>query len=133
MKEIVLQPDVELATVPENVVRALISVGEANQQEYETQLKGSLPKYAASADDDKLWRVLLIVGNDSRVWAWLDEPTRIRIRNLITGNVKPDQITYLALAFKVPELASILRERFDLLDDDEKEKFIGAVCACPLA
>ena len=68
-KEVILQPDADLATVPENVVRALIAVGEAYPQEYETQLKDGLPKYAASADDEKLWRVLQIIGNDTRVWA----------------------------------------------------------------
>src|SRR4051812_9647666 len=50
-----------------------------------------------------------------------------------SGKVKGDEIGYLALAFKVPELESILRARFKLLEDEKKEKFIAAIPVAELS
>jgi hypothetical protein len=132
-KEIVLQKDPELATVPDNVAQTLVAVGEAYPTEYESQLKEGLPRYAAGVDDEKLWHILLLLGNDLRVWQWIDEPTRIRVRNLVQGKIKADQVSYLPLAFKVPDLAALLRDKFEQFDDEKKEKFIAAVPAAELA
>ena len=128
-KEIVLQPDVDLAKVSGNVVRALIAASVTHAKEYEQIMKSDLGRFAAAADDEKLWGVLLVAGNDSKVWGLLDNATQIRLENLVRGKVIGSRVNMLAYAFKVPELKAIVEAKFQSLDDTKKETFIQA---CPL-
>lgn len=130
-KELILQPDPDLAKIPENVARSLVAASQTHPAQYEQGMKSALPKFAASADDDKLWRIFLLLGGDARIWDWLDQPSRIRIENLLKGKVSADRLGALRNAINVPALAALVEKRYQALDDDKKEKFIP-LCPIPM-
>jgi hypothetical protein len=130
-KEAVLQPDPDLAKVPENLVRALVAASVTHPKEYEQGIRTDLPKFASSADDEKLWRVLLIIGNDPKVWDWMDKSTQIRLETLIKAKVSVDRLPMLKNAFNIPALTGAIESKYNSLDDDKNEKFI-AVCPLPI-
>lgn len=70
-----------------------------------------------SVDDDQLLKVGTYLAADARFWLWLSEPTRLRVKTLLTSAplILLKQCSAFD-AFAIPELADVLMGRFDAFD-----------------
>ncbi len=67
--------------------------------------------------DDVLLKISTFLEADARIWTWMSEPVRLRVRTLLASATLPDLKAYSAFdAFPIPELATVLMERFDAFD-----------------
>lgn len=68
--------------------------------------------------DDVLLRLCAFLQVDSRIWSWLSESVRIRLKTLLETADAETLKTFAAFdAFAVPDLAQVLSDRFDTLDE----------------
>lgn len=81
----------------------------------------TVPRYVAqkfdSVDDDVLLVVCPFLENDGRIWGWLSEPVRLRIKQLLQAvDVEALKESAAFDAFTVGDLGGILLARFDAFD-----------------
>jgi len=70
-----------------------------------------------SVDDTALLRICSYIEADSRIWTWLSEPVRLRIRRMLeSSNVAVLKEFSVFSALSVPELSGELLARFDSFD-----------------
>jgi len=76
--------------------------------------------------DDVLLKICALLEADTRIWAWISEPARIRIKTLLEASALADLKASGAFdAFAIPELASVLMARFDAFDEDAQVSIIS--------
>lgn len=67
--------------------------------------------------DDVLLRIGTFLEVDPRIWTWLSDPVRLRVRALLAAATLPDLKDISAFdAFVIPELAQVLMARFDAFE-----------------
>lgn len=95
----------------------LASIASAKTTIYED----TVPSFIQSIDrvgDDVLLRICAYLEVDPQIWTWLPESAQIRVRRLLQGATPEDLKTFSAFdAFAVPDLAQVLLDRFDALDE----------------
>ncbi len=89
-----------------------------------------MPAYVADKVEQVPGEVLLSIcpylENDPRIWDWLKEPDRTRIRRLLETSTADELREHAALdAFAVPALAGVLLDRFNGFDDPTKINIIA--------
>lgn len=89
-----------------------------------------MPAYVAEKVEQVPGEVLLSIcpylENDPRIWDWLKEPDRTRIRRLLETSTAEDLKENAALdAFAIPALAAVLLDRFNGFDDPTKINIIA--------
>lgn len=89
-----------------------------------------VPVYVAkkfdAVADDVLLNICTFLENDSRIWDWLSEPAKLRIKKLLEISDVEILKTHAAFdAFAVPELAEVLLSRFDSFDEKTKVSIIS--------
>lgn len=76
--------------------------------------------------DDVLLKICASFEADTRIWTWISEPVRIRIRTLLSSSTLADLKASGAFdAFAIPELADALMARFDAFDEDTQISVIS--------
>lgn len=76
--------------------------------------------------DDVLLKICAMLEVDTRIWAWISEPVRIRVRTLLASSTLADLKASGAFdAFAIPELADVLMARFDAFDEDTQVSVIS--------
>ncbi|QVL49518.1 MAG: hypothetical protein KFB96_03115 [Thiocapsa sp.] len=79
--------------------------------------------------DDVLLRLCTYLEVDRRIWSWLSEPVRIRLRTLVeSDSVETLKAFSVFDAFNIPDLAHVLTERFDAFDETTQ---IGIITESP--
>lgn len=89
-----------------------------------------MPGYAAEKFENVASEVLLAIcpylENDPRIWSWLKEPDRTRVRRLLeTADVETLKARAAFDAFAIPPLAVILLGRFNAFDATTKISIIA--------
>lgn len=90
----------------------------------------TVPPFVASRfetlEDGVLLKVCPFLGSDTRIWDWVSEPFRIRVKNLLkTATLDEIKATGAFDAFSIQELADIILARFDAFDDAAKINVIS--------
>lgn len=76
--------------------------------------------------DEVLLKICAMLEADTRIWAWISEPVRIRVRTLLASSTLADLKASGAFdAFAIPELADVLMARFDAFDEDTQVSVIS--------
>jgi hypothetical protein len=79
-----------------------------------------------SITDDVLLKICALLEADARIWTWISDPVRIRVRTLLASSKLDDLKASSAFdAFAVPELATVLMARFDTFDEDDQVSVIS--------
>ena len=79
-----------------------------------------------SVADDALLKICVLLDADSRIWNWISEPVRIRIKALLASSSVADLKASMAFdAFAIPELGNILMARFDAFDENTQISIIS--------
>lgn len=81
----------------------------------------TVPSYVArkfdTVEDDVLLSICTFLEIDPRIWEWLSEPVRLRVKQLLeTADVETLKAHAAFNGFVIPELSEILLKRFDGFD-----------------
>ena len=99
----------------------LREISRAKTTIYDTEVPGIVAQKFGQIDDDVLMGICPFLENDPRIWEWLAEPERVRIRRLLETVDVETLKTYSAFnAFLIEPLGSILFDRFNGFDDTTK-------------
>ncbi len=108
------------------IARTLGEIAKAKTAIYDKTAKDHVALKFDAVPDALLLSISAFIEYDPRVWDWLPEPTRIRFKNLLrTVDAKTLKRHSAFDALAIPELASILFERFDCFDEDVQTFFIS--------
>ncbi len=95
----------------------LSEISKAKTSIYEEIMPSHVKRKFDAIEDDVLLTICTFIENDQRIWEWLSEPTRIRIKKLLQStNVEELKQNFAFDAFAIPELSEILLMRFDGFD-----------------
>lgn len=76
--------------------------------------------------DDVLLKICALFEADTRIWTWISEPVRIRVKTLLSSSTLADLKASGAFdAFAIPELSDVLMARFDAFDEDTQISVIS--------
>jgi hypothetical protein len=94
---------------------------------------GTVPGYVGQkfdfVSDDVLLNICAFLEGDPRIWVWLSEPVRLRIKQLLqTADVEMLKAHAAFDAFAIAELAELLAARFDAFEEDVQ---IGVIAENP--
>jgi hypothetical protein len=92
-----------------------------------------VPQFVAlrfeAVGDDVLLKVCTYLEADARIWTWISDPVRLRVRTLLASVALAELKAFSAFdAFAIPELANVLMARFDAFDQDTQ---IGVIADYP--
>lgn len=90
----------------------------------------TVPIYVArkfdTVEDDVLLSICTFLENDQRIWEWLSEPVRLRVKRLLeTADVETLKAHAAFDGFVIHELSEILLERFDDFDSSTQISIIS--------
>ncbi|MCE2523520.1 MAG: hypothetical protein J4F49_09940 [Rhodobacteraceae bacterium] len=96
----------------------LREIGKAKTEIYDSIMPGIVADKFEQVADDVLLRICPFLENDRRIWRWLKEPDRTRIRRLLeSADIEALKTCAAFDAFAVVPLSEILLERFGSFDD----------------
>jgi hypothetical protein len=105
---------------------ALGEIAKAKAAIYETVVPPFVGHRFEAVADDVLLKLCTYLDVDPRIWQWLSEPVRLRIRTLIENADLEALKTFSVFdAFVVPELADALMARFDAFDENTQISIIA--------
>lgn len=89
-----------------------------------------VPQFVArrfeAVGDDVLLKICVFLPADVRIWTWISDPVRLRVRTLLASADLADLKAFAAFdAFAIPELAETLKARFDAVDEDAQVSIIA--------
>lgn len=90
----------------------------------------TVPSYVAqkfdTVEDDVLLSICTFLEIDPRIWEWLSEPVRLRVKRLLeTADVEALKAHAAFDGFVIPELSEILLDRFDGFDSNTQTSIIS--------
>ena len=104
----------------------LREVANAKTAIYEYEVPGYVARKFGHIPDEVLLTICPFLESDPRIWVWLTEPDRARVRKLLETASVEDITTNSAFhAFVVPALANVLLERFEAFDATTKISIIA--------
>jgi hypothetical protein len=99
------------------LARTLREVAGAKTAIYDDVMPAFVKVRFDGVEDDVLLKLIMFFDVDPRIWTWLSEPVRLRIKALLAVVPLPDLKAVCAFdAFIIPELAQVLMARFDAFD-----------------
>jgi len=105
---------------------ALREISRAKTAIYDEVVPSFASRYFDSVDDDVLLRLCIYLGVDPRIWSWLSEPVRMRLKTLLeSADLETLKESYAFDAFAVTDLAEILTARFDAFDQTTQISIIS--------
>ena len=97
---------------------ALVAIGHRHPVVYEVAMRDHLPRVGASLAEDRLAALLDLAAVEQRVWDWLDEPTRIRLKqHLLTHEPGLDRYRRIGSLLNIEEMWPTL---IQILSEDDK-------------
>lgn len=137
LKVVVRDTDKELAAVKSHVCNCLRAVALRYPAAFEAQARQDFPRLLQDADDSRYGNVFLLFAIDARLWEWLDEPSRMRLRHIAENpplgsdtfdvpfgpspSITPE--AWLG-ALDIPELRAVVLSGFDSMPFDTQERFL---------
>lgn len=104
----------------------LKEVAKAKTAIYDVTMPSYVGRKFDSVEDAVLLTICPFLENDSRIWEWLSEPVRLRIKQLIqTADVETLKTHAAFDAFAVGELGDVLLARFDAFDRNTQISIIS--------
>ncbi|MER2515254.1 MAG: hypothetical protein ABTR92_02395 [Candidatus Accumulibacter phosphatis] len=104
----------------------LREVAKAKTSIYDATVPSYVAKKFDSVQDDVLLTICPFLENDVRIWEWLSEPVRLRIKQLLqTAEVETLKAHAAFDAFAVAELGDVLLARLDAFDRNTQISIIG--------
>jgi hypothetical protein len=99
------------------IAQTLKEIASVKTAIYDSVVPSFVATWFDAVDDTVLLGLCTIVDSDKRIWTWLSEPVRLRIRRLL-ATVDVDALTAFSAfdALSSPELSVDLLARFDALD-----------------
>jgi len=105
---------------------ALGEIAKAKAAIYEAVAPTFVARRFEAVGDDVLLKLCTYLDVDPRMWQWLSEPVRLRIRTLMeTANLEALKNFSAFDAFAVTELANVLMARFDAFDENTQISIIA--------
>lgn len=87
LKALVRGSDVDLKPHSIPVIRCLRAIADVKPDVYERMMPLELGKVCEGTDDAQIGQLFPLMNVDHRVWTWLDEPSRMRLRRLVGTSV----------------------------------------------
>lgn len=111
------------------LAKTLRVISEAKTAIYDQIAPDFIRRHFDGVGDEVLLKLCAFFEADRRIWNWISEPVRLRVRNLL-AIAEPSKLKALSAfdAFALPELATVLLERFDSFD---RETQIGLIAENP--
>lgn len=108
------------------IALTLTEVASAKTTLYDQVVPTFVEQYFEAVTDEVLLKICPFLESDRRIWAWLSEPVRIRVRTLLASTTLADLKVLGAFdAYAIPELADILMARFEAFDEDTQISVIS--------
>ena len=103
----------------------LREISNAKTAIYDSMMPSYVAKKFANISNELILRVCPFLGNDRRIWSWLTEPDRMRVRRLLETESFEDLKTNFAFdAFSALDLVDVLLARFNDFEEDIKISII---------
>lgn len=104
----------------------LREIAKAKTAIYDAIVPGYIARKFDAVGDDVLLTICPFLENDTRIWAWLSEPVRLRIKQLLqTADIETLKAHAAFDGFVVPVLSEILLARFDGFDRNTQISIIS--------
>lgn len=104
----------------------LREIAKAKTAIYDSIVPGYIAQKFDTVGDDVLLTICPFLENDTRIWEWLSEPVRLRIKRLLqTENVETLKTHAAFDGFVVPALSEVLLARFDGFDRNTQISIIS--------
>lgn len=104
----------------------LREIAKAKTAIYDAIVPGYIARKFDAVGDDVLLTICPFLENDTRIWEWLSEPVRLRIKQLLqTADVETLKAHAAFDAFVVPVLSEILLARFEGFDRNTQISIIS--------
>ncbi len=125
LKVLVRQSEVELLGREAQVLSSLAAVRQHAAQAYEAAMADQLPRLTDDLKDSELVRVVRLFPVEPRVWGWVTEGVRIRLRTIAaTYRVDAGEMDYLFEGLGIPDLRSLLLSAVEKMDEHEREQVV---------
>lgn len=121
------------------LAQTLREIGVAKTAIYDQVVPQFVARRFEAVGDDVLLKICTFLEADPRIWTWISEPVRLRVRTLLTSATLPDLKEHSAFdAFAIPELAAVLMTRFEAFDqatqigiiaDNPRREFVNPAIA----
>jgi len=112
-------PDLPLA-FSNQITLTLEAIARKHPNIYETRMSERLPSIAENLTDNLLLNIFQLLGADSRCWAWISEPVRIRIKTIVSSKLLPEMNSIIFKAANVEELKPIIVSTFNSLKTESQ-------------
>lgn len=104
----------------------LREISKAKTAIYDAVMPAYVAEKVEQVPDEVLLSICPYLENDPRIWDWLKEPDRTRIRRLLETSTADELKEHAALdAFAIPAMAGVLLDRFNGFDDPTKLNIIA--------
>jgi hypothetical protein len=104
----------------------LREIAKAKTAIYDSTVPGYVARKFDPVADDVLLSICAFLESDPRIWAWLSEPVRLRIKQLLqTADVETLKAHAAFDGFSVADLAEVLTTRFDVFDQNTQISIIA--------
>jgi hypothetical protein len=108
------------------LLHSLVAVSRRYPVIYDEVMSGKLAETAGALDDNQLARIFRLLGADERSWQWLGEPTRIRVRSMLSGFSHKEMVNNNVFdAMNVAEFKPLLIDKLNGLSVEDKEQVIA--------
>jgi len=105
-----------------NVTNTLLVISELFPVVFESQLKKKLPKIIEGLEDEKLWKILILLGSNQHIWNLLDSSSKIRVNEFLKIKSKERSVLLNKFGFiksiQVPELEKTIDELRSLVNSE---------------
>lgn len=104
----------------------LREISKAKTSIYDATVPGYVARKFDTVEDDVLLTICTFLENDQRIWEWLSESVRLRVKQLLeTADVEALKAHAAFDGFVIPELSEILLKRFEGFDSSTQISIIS--------
>lgn len=104
----------------------LREISKAKTAIYDSVMPGCVAEKCGQLREDMLLTICPFIGSDPRIWDWLKEPDRIRIREMLTkASIEDLEASTAFDVLVIPDLASVLLARVEDFDQATKINLIS--------
>jgi hypothetical protein len=129
LKNLLRGDDPDLAGKDQELLHSLIAVSRIHPVLYEQVVSSRLPDIVDALDDNQLINVFHLLRADVRIWTWISEAARIRLRRIVQRVVKNNAFYFARKnkmfdALVIDEFRATILRLFDDLEPAEKQNII---------
>jgi hypothetical protein len=128
MKTLLRRDDAELFGREEVLTNAFIAVGRRHPVLFQDVVRSKLNGIVGDLDDAHLPNLCRMMGAEVRIWSWLEEPMRSRVRQFLVNHDFSSSLGRDVIwAASIPELGTVLLDRFRQLESEKQVEVIRDV------